>query len=39
MNGDSEVMEMAKRMATRPNAAVGRLILGTMQIKRLQVLD
>ncbi len=38
MNGDSEVTEMAKRMATRPNAAVRRLILGTMQIMRLQVL-
>jgi hypothetical protein len=38
MNGDSNVTEMAKRMATRPNAGVGRLILGTMQIKRLQAL-
>jgi hypothetical protein len=38
MNGDSDVTEMAKRMATRPDAATGRLILGTMQIKRLQAL-
>jgi hypothetical protein len=38
MNGDSDVMEMAKRMASRPNAAAGRVILGTMQIKRLQAL-
>jgi hypothetical protein len=38
MNGDPDVTEMAKRMASRPNAAAGRVILGTMQIKRLQVL-
>jgi hypothetical protein len=38
MNGDSDVTEMAKRMATRPNAATGRLTLGTMQIKKLQAL-
>ena len=38
MNGDSDVTEMAKRMASRPNAAAGRVILGTMQIKRLQAL-
>jgi hypothetical protein len=38
MNGDSDVTDMAKRMASRPNAAAGRLILGTMQIKRLQAL-
>jgi hypothetical protein len=38
MNGDSDVTEMAKRMATRPNVAVGRLILGTMQTMRLHAL-
>ena len=38
MSGDSDVTEMAKRMASRPNAAAGRVILGTMQIKRLQAL-
>jgi hypothetical protein len=39
MNGDSsDITEMAKRMASRPNAAAGRVILGTMQIKRLQAL-
>jgi hypothetical protein len=38
MNEDSDLMEMAKRMASRPNAAAGRLILGRMQIKRLQTL-
>ncbi len=32
------VTELAKRMASRPNAAAGRVILGTMQIKRLQAL-
>ena len=36
MNGDSDITEMAKRMASRPNAAAGRVILGTMQIKRHQ---
>ena len=36
MSGDTDVTEMAKRMASRPNAAAGRVILGTMQIKRLQ---
>ena len=36
-NGDSDVTEMAKRMAARPSVA-GRVILGTMQIKRLQAL-
>jgi hypothetical protein len=36
-NGDSDVIEMAKRMAARPSVA-GRVILGTMQIKRLQAL-
>jgi hypothetical protein len=29
---------MAKRMALRPNVAAGRVILGTMHIKRLQAL-
>ena len=37
LNGDSDVTEMAKRMASQP-AASGRVILGTMQIKRLQAL-
>ena len=36
--GDPDVTEMAKRMASRPNAAAGWEILGTMQIKRLQAL-
>ena len=30
--------ELAKRMASRSTAATGRVILGTMQIKRLQAL-
>ncbi len=38
MNGDSDITEMAKRIATRPNAAAGRFILRTMQIKRLLAL-
>jgi hypothetical protein len=38
MNSDSNITEMAKQMASRPNAAAGRVILGTMQIKRLQAL-
>jgi len=38
MSGDSDVTEMAKRMASRSSAATGRVILGTMQIKRLQAL-
>ena len=38
MSGDSDVTEMAKRMASRPTIATGRVILGTMQIKRLQAL-
>jgi hypothetical protein len=38
MNGDGDVTEMAKRMASRQSVAAGRLILGTMQIKRLQAL-
>jgi hypothetical protein len=36
MKGDSDITEIAKRMASRPNAAAGRLIIGTKQIKRLQ---
>jgi hypothetical protein len=35
MHGDSDVTEMAKQMASRANAAAGRVILGTMQIMRL----
>ena len=39
MSGDTDVTEMAnKRMASRPNAAADRVILGTLQIKRLQAL-
>jgi hypothetical protein len=38
MNGDPNVTEMAKQMASRPNTAAGRVIPGTMQIKRLQAL-
>ncbi|KAI2498698.1 hypothetical protein MHU86_15765 [Fragilaria crotonensis] len=38
MSGDTDVTEMAKRMASRSSAATGRVILGTMQIKRLQAL-
>jgi hypothetical protein len=37
LNGDSDVTEMAKHMAAWPSPA-GRVILGTMQIKRLQAL-
>ena len=37
LNGDSDVTKMAKRMAAQPSAA-GRVILGMMQIKRLQAL-
>ncbi len=37
LNGDSDETEMAKRMAAWPSAA-GRVILGTMQINRLQAL-
>jgi hypothetical protein len=33
MSGDSDVTEMAKRMALRPNVAARRVILGTMHIK------
>ncbi len=38
IKGDPNVMEMAKQIASRPNASAGRVILGTMQIKRLQAL-
>jgi hypothetical protein len=37
LNGDSDVTEMAKRIASQ-TAAVGRVILGTMQIKKIQAL-
>jgi hypothetical protein len=37
LNGDSDVTEMARRMTARPSVA-GRVILSTMQIKRLQAL-
>lgn len=37
LDGDKDVIEMAKRMAARDDAA-GRVILGTMQIKRIQAL-
>ena len=38
MSGNTDVTEMAKRMASRWNAAAGRVILGTMQVKRLPAL-
>ena len=39
MSGDADVTEMAKRiMASRATIATGRVILGTMQIKRHQAL-
>jgi hypothetical protein len=38
MGGDGDITEMAKRMASRPSVAAGRVILGTMQIKKLQAL-
>ena len=37
LNGNGDVTEMAKRMAARPSTA-GRVILGTMHIKRIQAL-
>ena len=37
LSGDADVTEMAKRMASR-NVNTGRVILGTMQIKRIQAL-
>ena len=37
LSGDVDITEMAKHMAARPNAA-GRVILGTMHIKKLQAL-
>ncbi|KAI2506573.1 hypothetical protein MHU86_7888 [Fragilaria crotonensis] len=36
LNGDNDVTEMAKRMASRSSVATGRVILGTMQIKRFK---
>jgi hypothetical protein len=36
-SGDTDVTEMVMGMASRPTAA-GRVILGTMQIKRIQAL-
>ena len=38
MNGDPDVTEMAKQTGSRPNSAAERVILGTMQIKRLEAL-
>ncbi|KAI2489217.1 hypothetical protein MHU86_25377 [Fragilaria crotonensis] len=38
LNGDLDVTEMAKRMASRSSIAAGKVILGTIQIKRLQAL-
>lgn len=38
LNGDNDVTEMAKRMASRSSVATGRVILGTMQIKKIQAL-
>ena len=38
MSGDVDITEMAKRMASRPSVASGRVILGTIQIKKLQAL-
>ncbi len=35
LNGNADITEMAKRMASRPSAS-GRVILGTMQIKRFK---
>jgi hypothetical protein len=37
MSGDPDVIEMAKRvLASSPNVAAWRVILGTMQIERIQ---
>ena len=38
MGGDGDITEMAKRMALRPSVTAGRVVLGTMQIKKLQAL-
>jgi hypothetical protein len=38
LSGDSDVTEMAKRMASRSSVAAGKVILGTMQIKKIQAL-
>ena len=35
MNGNMDVTEMAKRMASRPNATAGRVILGTRDWKNI----
>ena len=37
MEGDKDVLEMAKRLSSR-TVADGRVLLGTVQIKRLQAL-
>ncbi|KAI2494631.1 hypothetical protein MHU86_19909 [Fragilaria crotonensis] len=36
MGGDGDITEMAKCMASQPSVAAGRVILGTMQIKKHQ---
>lgn len=36
LNGDNDVTEMAMHMASRSSVATGRVILGTMQIKRFK---
>ncbi|KAI2507509.1 hypothetical protein MHU86_6897 [Fragilaria crotonensis] len=38
MSGDGDITEMAKCMALQPSVAAWRVILGTMQIKKLQAL-
>ncbi len=38
LSGDSDITEMAKRMASRSSVAAGKVILGTMQIKKIQAL-
>jgi hypothetical protein len=38
MGGDVDITKMAKRMASWPSVAAGRVILGTMQIKKFQAL-
>ena len=38
MSGNVDITEMVKRMASQPSVASGRVILGTMQIKKLQAL-
>ena len=34
ISGDTDVTEMAKRMASRPNVAAGRVILGTLHVSK-----